>query len=117
FARRHKGALAAIALVTAALVLTVVVLAISNARVTTERDQTARALGDRETALTQEHAAREEAEQAKKETELSLYFQQTARAKREREAGNVGLAEDLLDDGRFSQFRGWEWAYLKRLPS
>jgi WD40 repeat protein/serine/threonine protein kinase len=115
FARRHKGVLAAVALVTAALVLTVVVLAISNARVTTERDQKARALEDKDKALIQERAARDEAERAKKETELSLYLQTLARAQREREAGNVGLAESLLDDARFSQYRGWEWHYLKRL--
>jgi WD40 repeat protein/serine/threonine protein kinase len=115
FARRHKGALAATALAAAALVLSVVVLAISNALVATERDQKARALEDRERALAQERAARDEAEEARKETEFGLYAQTLAHAQREREAGNVGLAEKLLDDPRFEKLRGWEWHYLKRL--
>ncbi len=58
-------------------------------------------------ALHQERAAR-------KETEVSLYFQTIARALREREAGNVRLAEELLDDCP-EHLRGWEWYYLKRL--
>jgi WD40 repeat protein/serine/threonine protein kinase len=51
---------------------------------------------------------------ARSETEVNLYFQTIARALREREAGNVGLAEELLD-GCPEHLRGWEWRYLKRL--
>ncbi len=52
---------------------------------------------------------------ARKETEFSLYVQTLARVQREREVGNVGLAEQLLDEPRWQGFRGWEWDYLKRL--
>jgi WD40 repeat protein/serine/threonine protein kinase len=54
-------------------------------------------------------------EAARGELEVSLYYQTLAHAQREREAGNVGLAEELLDDPRFQALRGWEWHYLKRL--
>src|SRR5262249_19401159 len=47
--------------------------------------------------------------------EVSLYEQVLARVQREREAGNIGLAEELLDDSRFQELRGWEWHYLKGL--
>jgi hypothetical protein len=52
---------------------------------------------------------------AQKQLKISLYSQVLARVQREREAGNVGLAEELLDDPQFQELRGWEWHYLKRL--
>jgi WD40 repeat protein len=61
----------------------------------------------------EDHAERER--DARNETEVSLYLQTLARVQREREAGNVGLAEQLLDEPRWQEFRGWEWHYLKRL--
>jgi WD40 repeat protein/serine/threonine protein kinase len=57
FARRNKGALVTAGLLTAALVVMVVVLAISNVFVARERDQKAHALLDREEALEKESAA------------------------------------------------------------
>jgi WD40 repeat protein/serine/threonine protein kinase len=51
---------------------------------------------------------------ARKEAQYSLYRQTIARVLHEREAGNVGLAEKLLDDCP-EHLRGWEWHYLKRL--
>jgi WD40 repeat protein/serine/threonine protein kinase len=114
FARRNRLALAVLTLIAAALVTAVVTLAVSTALVTTERNEKALALQERETALLQERAARKEAVQAKKETDRSLYVQTLARAQREREVGNVGLAEKLLDDPRLAPFRGWEWHHLKR---
>jgi predicted nucleic acid-binding protein len=55
--RRHRTAVLTVSLVTMALLLAVVVLAISNARVTTERNQKAAALRDRELALGEKAAA------------------------------------------------------------
>jgi WD40 repeat protein/serine/threonine protein kinase len=55
-----------------------------------------------------EHKAREEAE-------YNLYLQMLARVQREREAGNIGLAEQLLDDLRFRHLHDWGWHYLKGL--
>lgn len=66
-------------------------------------------------ALGQAECHAEQERDARRETEVSLYYQTIARAQREREAGNVGLAEELLDDPRFQELRGWEWHYLKRL--
>jgi WD40 repeat protein/serine/threonine protein kinase len=90
------------------LIALVIVLAVSTGRI--------------EAALRRESDARIDAERAKKEVEASnkeveasLYFQTLARVQREREAGNVGLAEQLLDDPRFQDLHGWEWHYLKRL--
>jgi WD40 repeat protein/serine/threonine protein kinase len=83
------------------LIAVVIVLAVSNRHV--------------EEARRQESGARADAERAKKEVEASLYFQTLARVQREREAGNVGLAEQLLDDSHWQELRGWEWHYLKRL--
>jgi WD40 repeat protein/serine/threonine protein kinase len=60
----------------------------------------------------QHKAAQEQA--AREEAQVSLYFQTIARALREREAGNVHVAEQLLDDCP-EHLRKWEWHYLKRL--
>jgi DNA-binding beta-propeller fold protein YncE len=115
-ARRNKGLLTTAALVTSALLITVVGLAISNVLVIQERNEKTQALDDREIALGKERVARNDAEKAKKELETSLYFETIARVERERAAGNAGLAERLLDgEGCPAHLRGWEWHYLKRL--
>jgi WD40 repeat protein/serine/threonine protein kinase len=49
----------------------------------------------------------------KKELEGALYVSRTALAGRELAAGNVGHAEELLDDCP-EHLRGWEWHFLKR---
>jgi WD40 repeat protein len=54
-------------------------------------------------------------EQARKRLELQLYYQTMGLVERERVTGHIGLAEKLLDDPRWQDFRGWEWHYLKRL--
>ncbi len=115
FARRKRGTMITAALLTSALLITFVVLAISNFIVIRERNEKTQALDDREIALGNERAARNDLEKTKEELEVSLYFQIMGRAQREREAGNVGLAEALLDDPRFFDLRDWEWHYLKRL--
>jgi WD40 repeat protein/serine/threonine protein kinase len=57
FGRRNKRALTTVALLTLALLVTIVVLAVSNVVVGRERDQKAQALHDKETALLNESAA------------------------------------------------------------
>jgi WD40 repeat protein/serine/threonine protein kinase len=55
-------------------------------------------------------------ERARKRLEMSLYCQTMAVVERERLAGNVGRAEQLLEGPACPpQLRGWEWHYLKRL--
>jgi WD40 repeat protein/serine/threonine protein kinase len=66
------------------------------------------ALGQAKHNEDQERKAREEAE-------YNLYLQMLARVQREREAGNAGLAEKLLDDSKFQHLHDWGWHYLKRL--
>ena len=105
-ARRNKGAFLAAAAVVAAMLLgvgslvsTVLVLAASNAQVNAEKKQTDEALkGER---------------QAKEDLERTAYIQRIALAGRELAAGNVGRAEELLDDCP-EHLRGWEWHFLKR---
>jgi WD40 repeat protein len=116
FARRNKGALTAAALLTGALVMGVVGLAISNLLVINERNQKTQALEDREIALGNERAARTDVEEAKKELEINLYHQTVALAERHHSAGSIGLAEQLLNSELCPPtMRGWEWHYLKGL--
>jgi eukaryotic-like serine/threonine-protein kinase len=99
FVRRHKAAfLAGTAVAVAMLVAVgsliggVFVLAASNAKVKNEQQQTAHAL--------------------EREQDTS-YIQRIALAEREQAAGNVGRAEELLDECPLDR-RGWEWHFLKR---
>jgi WD40 repeat protein/serine/threonine protein kinase len=58
----------------------------------------------------------EELERAAKQENLANFYTATlAQVQREFEAGNVGLAEQLLDDPRFEHLHDWGWYYLKRL--
>ncbi len=99
FARRHKvpfvtGAAVAVAALVAvgSLISGVIVLAASNAQVRQEQNQTQQAF--------------------EREKETS-YVQRIALAERELAAGNVGRAEELLDQCPLDR-RGWEWYFLKR---
>ncbi|QDT73578.1 Serine/threonine-protein kinase PknB [Lacipirellula limnantheis] len=99
FGRRHKAPLAtAVALGLAALlavgslISNVLVMAASNEQVKGEQRETSRAL--------------------EREQETS-YVQRIALAERELNAGNVGRAEELLDECP-NERRGWEWHFLKR---
>jgi serine/threonine protein kinase len=85
FVRRNKRALATLTLMGVMLLVAVVALAASYARV--------------QPALERE-----------KET---TYLQRTALAGRELAAGNVGQAEELLAECP-EHLRGWEWRFLKR---
>ena len=109
FARRNKVVLAtasalagAVLLAVGSLASAVRVLANTNTQITNEQNQTKEAL-DRET-------------RAKEDLELALYFQRIALAERELATNNTAQAEELLDECPF-HLRGWEWHYLKRLPS
>ena len=99
FARRNKaafltGSAVAVAMLVAvgSLISGVLVLAASNANVHHEQQQTQQAL--------------------EREKETS-YTQRIALAERELAAGNVGRAEELLDECPLDR-RGWEWHFLKR---
>jgi WD40 repeat protein/serine/threonine protein kinase len=99
FARRNKAALLtgsaiAVAMLVAvgSLISGVVILAASNANVHHEQQQTQQAL-EREKGTS--------------------YVQRIALAGRELAAGNVGRAEELLNECPLDR-RGWEWLFLKR---
>jgi WD40 repeat protein/serine/threonine protein kinase len=100
FARRNKGVLTAATLVSAALALAVVVLAISNVRI---KD----ALGQAET-----NAAT--AAQRAEDLARRLHIDHVNLAHREVMANKVARADALLADCEPGR-RGWEWAYTKRL--
>jgi WD40 repeat protein/serine/threonine protein kinase len=85
FVRRNQRALATLALLGVMLLVAVLALGVSYVRT--------------KAALERE-----------KET---IYVQQIALAERELAAGNVGHAEELLDDCP-EHLRGWEWHFLKR---
>ena len=99
FARRNKAAFltgsavaAAVLVAVGSLISGVVVLATSNANVHHEQQQTQQAL------------------EREKET---TYLRSIALAERQMSAGNVGRAEELLDECP-PKLRGWEWNFLKR---
>ena len=106
FARRNKaafltGAVLGVAMLVAvgSLISGVVVLATSNANVRHEQQQTQQALEREKDSLEREKD--------------SSYTQRIALAERELAAGNVGRAEELLDECPLDR-RGWEWHFLKR---
>jgi WD40 repeat protein/serine/threonine protein kinase len=92
FVHRNRRALATLALLGGMLLVAVAALAVSHVR-------TDRALG------------RER--QAREDLERTSYIERIALAGRELAAGNVGRAEELLDDCP-ERLRGWEWHFLKR---
>jgi WD40 repeat protein/serine/threonine protein kinase len=91
-ARRNRQAATMASFLLALLVVSVTILGVSYARVQ-------QALQDKTQALEHE-----------KET---TYLQGIALAERELAVGNVGRAEELLDDCP-EHLRGWEWHFLKR---
>jgi WD40 repeat protein/serine/threonine protein kinase len=134
FARRHKAALAAGALVSVALLVAVAALAVSNVLVRHEGEQKAQALHDKEEALRKESAASEEAKEqtrvarqqsaeARRQSELArrnLYVAHLNLAQAHWENGNVSQVEEFLDLYRRPEpgqedLRGWEWHYQERL--
>src|SRR4051812_14196472 len=133
FARRNRSAVLTAIAVTVALLLAVVTLAISNARITSEKNQKSLALREREAAL-------EEKEGALKDKGVALELAQAserdarsqeALARRRFYASQMNLAMQALEGGqparmlqllesqrpRFDQddLRGFDWYYLWRL--
>lgn len=93
WSRRHRPVVASAIVAGAAVVaIAIVALVIS--------------LGNISRALKEETAARER----EKET---IYLQQTILAGRELDAGNVGRAEELLNNCP-THLQGWEWHFLRR---
>jgi WD40 repeat protein/serine/threonine protein kinase len=90
--RRNKRSAVMASFALTLLVLAVAALAVSYAQVQV-------ALKQKSEALNREQA--------------TSYLQRTALAGRELAAGNVGHAEELLDDCP-EHLRGWEWHFLKR---
>jgi WD40 repeat protein/serine/threonine protein kinase len=102
WARRHRSVVLTLAASLAVLLLGLAAAAIvAFVRIDAALDQAKR------------NAGRER--KAKEEAEANLYFQMLARVQLERSAGNVGLAEQLLDDWRFRHLHDWGWHYLKGL--
>jgi WD40 repeat protein/serine/threonine protein kinase len=103
YVQRHKGPLLAAGVV-------LLVALVSLAVVFGVRQQAAS-----EQAALQERA-REQQERAREQLELQLYCQTVGLAERERDRGNAGRAEQLLDGEQCPpSLRRWEWYYLKRL--
>jgi eukaryotic-like serine/threonine-protein kinase len=126
FARRNRRAVLTALAVTIALLLAVVTLAISNARITVEKNQKSLALRDREAALTEKGAALESARasegEAKSQEGLArrrFYASQMNLAMQAWEAGQPARMLQLLESQRprFDQedLRGFDWYYLWRL--
>jgi WD40 repeat protein/serine/threonine protein kinase len=100
WARRHR------AVVTSAVVAVVAVVAVAVAALAISLVQIS-------AALTEKNAALAEKSDALKREKETTYLQRIALAGRELAAGNVGRAEELLDDCP-ERLRGWEWHFLKR---
>jgi hypothetical protein len=99
FARRNQRALATLALLGVMLLVAVVALAVSYVRTNQ--------------ALEHETQARQDRDRALEDAQQTTYLQRIALAERQLSAGNVGRAEELLNDCP-PELRGWEWHFLKR---
>jgi WD40 repeat protein/serine/threonine protein kinase len=99
FAWRNKRALATVGLLGVTSLVAVLSLGVSYVRTTKALGQESQARIDLGLALDREKETR--------------YVQGIALAGRELAAGNVGRAEELLDDCP-EHLRGWEWRMLKR---
>jgi len=100
WSRRHRSVVAS------ALIATVAVVAVAIGALLISLSNISAALTEKSTALNEKSAALER----EKETR---YLQGIALAGRELAAGNVGRAEELLDDCP-EHLRAWEWRFLKR---
>jgi WD40 repeat protein/serine/threonine protein kinase len=107
FARRNKRAVATATAAALAVMAAVAGLATSTFLITREQQATAN-------ALRTETQAKGDLKQALEREKETTYLQRTALAGRELAAGNVGRAEELLDDCP-EHLRGWEWYFLKRM--
>ena len=107
FVQRNRKPVSMAAALALTLLVTVVLLSVSNVQIRHEQDETKKALA----AVTQ---AKGELHDALKREQHRAYFQRIARADLEWWACNVGRADQILDECR-AEYRHWEWLYLKRL--
>jgi WD40 repeat protein len=139
WAHRHKGALGTAGLLAVALVLTVVVLAVSNVLLAEQRDAKETALQNERVALAkareQENLANANAVKADQqrqaaETQERIATEQKQLGHRHLYAANMNLAEQALESGDLGRalellegqrpraeekdLRGFEWYYLWR---
>jgi eukaryotic-like serine/threonine-protein kinase len=105
-ARRNKKELMTASALAFAVLLSVAGLGASTIVIAREQQTT-------KEALQAEIQAKEEVKQALAREQRLLYFQYIATAAQQLEAGNLGRAEELLDECP-PHLRGWEWHYLKR---
>jgi serine/threonine protein kinase/WD40 repeat protein len=133
FARRHKRAVLTASAVTVALLVAVVILAVSNARITSAKNQTDLALREREAALHEKEgalkdkgvaldSARASERDARFQEDLArrrFYASQMNLAMQAWEAGQPARMLQLLESQRprFDEddLRGFDWYYLWRL--
>jgi WD40 repeat protein/serine/threonine protein kinase len=112
FARRNRAGVLTAAGAALAVLLAVgsalAVQAANTARVTAEQKRTS-------DALEREKQTTDALTRSLKAEEVTGYFRNVALAERELAAGNVGRAEELLDNCPV-RLRGWEWHHLKRRP-
>jgi WD40 repeat protein len=99
FARRNKTAAVMASLLFGMLVVGIAVLGVSYAQVRDALQEKTRALEHETEALGRERQ--------------TSYYQRIALAERQLSAGNVGRAEELLNECP-PPLRGWEWRFLKR---
>jgi WD40 repeat protein/serine/threonine protein kinase len=115
WAWRHQGVV--VSLAGSALVLlvgTIVALAVSNAAITQEREETKKALQAKDEALSSEKEALWAKGQALEREQQLSYFYRIGLADHAWSNGNIARVEELLDDCP-TRLRHFEWYYLKRL--
>jgi hypothetical protein len=113
FARRNKRALATAALLGVMLLVAVGALAVSYVRTNEALGHETQAREDLGRTLKSETRAREDRERALEREQLTTYLQSIALAERQLSAGNVGRAEEFLNECS-PELRRWEWHFLKR---
>jgi WD40 repeat protein/serine/threonine protein kinase len=113
FARRNKRVAGMASFVFVLLVIAVAVLGVSYARVEEALHEKTQALEGEREALHEKTAALEREQEALREKTQTVYYQNIGLAERQLSVGNVGRAEELLNECP-PELRGWEWHLLKR---
>jgi WD40 repeat protein/serine/threonine protein kinase len=112
-ARRNKRVAVMASLLFAMLVVAVAVLGVSYAQVRDALQEKTRALDAEQEALQEKTGALQREQEALQEKTQTVYYQNIALAERQLAVGNVGRAEELLNNCS-PHLRGWEWHFLKR---
>jgi WD40 repeat protein/serine/threonine protein kinase len=112
-ARRNKRVAVMAGLLFAMLILAVAILGVSYAQVRDALQEKTRALEGEQEALQDKTQALQREQEALQEKTQTVYYQNIALAERQLAVGNVGRAEELLNDCS-PHLRGWEWHFLKR---